>query len=67
MYLTLDERERAAYISGDVERAALLAETEDYESDDLASAREEVDTLEAHVRVLERENDELRDELAEKS
>lgn len=56
--LTLEERERRAYIEGRVEEAALLAFTLDTES-------ERVDELEHEVRMLKSEIAELELQLAE--
>lgn len=58
MNLTIKERERIAYINGDTETAALLAQVEDNESKALQE-------MEHELRYLQQCNDELAEDVSE--
>jgi archaellum component FlaC len=66
MQMTLEERERRAYIEGRTDEAELLAQAVDTESftdmeDQLSEAKSEIDRLEDKVQRLERELEEAAD------
>ena len=60
MYLTIEERERAAYISGDTALADVLgeklAEVEEFQND-LEDAQRDIERLQSQVSDLEDELD----------
>jgi chromosome segregation ATPase len=63
MNLTLEERERRAYIEGHTEEAELLAATIDCEFDSLNEMRHERDMAQEENDRLARENDTLTTEV----
>lgn len=63
MPLTSEERERLAYIAGDVELAAALAGHTDVRDDRIDELKHEVRSLKDDNDQLDHENDTLRDEI----